>query len=109
VEVWGRRGGFPEAATGVPADVFIRPETLRFACPGEAAIARGVVSAQVFQGGHMHIFIDTPSAPSGRVLMRQTAANEEASLAPGSPVSLAMAGSQNISIFPPEPPETSTP
>jgi spermidine/putrescine ABC transporter ATP-binding subunit len=103
VQLTGARATFPEAATGAVADIFIRPEALRLAMPGEPAIAEGTVGAQVFQGSHTDIFIDTPAAPSGRVLIRPPAPETAGKLPPGSTVRLAITGPQTVSIFPPDP------
>ena len=99
----GALGGFPEATPGADADVFIRPEALRLAAPGEATIAQGTVSAQVFQGSHTDVFIDAPAAPFGRVLIRPPSGEAAARLPLGSVVSLAIADPDKVSIFPPEP------
>jgi putative spermidine/putrescine transport system ATP-binding protein/spermidine/putrescine transport system ATP-binding protein len=101
-QIAGARSDFPDAAAGAAADIFIRPEALRLAEPGETAIAQGTVGAQVFQGSHTDIFIDTPMAPSGRVLIRPPASDGAARLPLGSSVSLAITGPHSVSIFPPE-------
>jgi putative spermidine/putrescine transport system ATP-binding protein len=97
----GARSGFPGAALGDAADVFIRPEALRVAAAGETVIAQGTLSAQIFQGSHTDIFIDTAAAPSGRVLMRAPASDALARLAPGSTVNITIAPQQELSIFAP--------
>ncbi len=102
-QLTGARAAYPQARPGDPADVFIRPEALHVAAPGEAVIAQGVAVAQVFQGSHADIFIETAAAPSGRVLIRAPATDALARLATGSTVNLAVAAQQEVSIFPPEP------
>jgi putative spermidine/putrescine transport system ATP-binding protein/spermidine/putrescine transport system ATP-binding protein len=97
------RDAFPDAKPGDAADIFIRPETLHVAAPGETVIAQGIVGAQIFQGGHADIFIDTTSAPSGRVLIRAPASDALARMPIGSTVNLAVAPQQELSIFPPDP------
>jgi spermidine/putrescine ABC transporter ATP-binding subunit len=99
----GARSGFPEAVAGQPADIFIRPEALRLALPGEAAIAQGTVGARIFQGSHTDMFIDTPASPSGRVLIRPPASDAASQWQVGDGVRLAIAGEREVSIFPPEP------
>jgi spermidine/putrescine ABC transporter ATP-binding subunit len=100
-QLTGARAGFPDAAAGAPADIFIRPEALRIAMPGEAAIAQGTVGARIFQGSHTDIFIDSPAAPSGRVLIRPPASDAASQWQVGQAVKLAVAGSRDVSIFPP--------
>jgi hypothetical protein len=38
--------------------------------PGEAAAINGTVAAQIYQGGHVDLYVDVPEAASGRVLLR---------------------------------------
>jgi putative spermidine/putrescine transport system ATP-binding protein/spermidine/putrescine transport system ATP-binding protein len=93
---------FPDAKAGDAADIFIRPEALHIAAAGETAIAQGTVGAQVFQGSHADIFIDTPAAPSGRMLIRAPASDALARMPVGSTVNLAIAPQQELSVFPPD-------
>jgi putative spermidine/putrescine transport system ATP-binding protein/spermidine/putrescine transport system ATP-binding protein len=99
----GSATAFPEARPGAAADIFVRPEALRIAPPSDAVIAYGTISAVVFQGSHADIWIDTPQAPSGRVLTRVPASESLARLPLGNVVHLAMAPEREVSIFPPEP------
>jgi putative spermidine/putrescine transport system ATP-binding protein/spermidine/putrescine transport system ATP-binding protein len=98
----GPAATFPDARPGAAADIFIRPEVLRIAAPGEAAIAQGVVAAQVFQGGHTDILVDTAAAPAGRVMIRAPATDLAARLAIGGAVNLSVAPQHELSIFPPD-------
>jgi len=100
-QIAGADAAYADARPGDAADIFIRPEALRLAGPGEAVIAQGIVAAQVFQGSHADIFIDTASAPSGRVLTRAPASDTAARLRIGSVVNLAIAAQEDVSIFPP--------
>ena len=59
----GRHGLYVE-------DLFVRPENLQVVPDGAAAVAHGVVAAQVYQGGHVDLHVDTPDAASGRLLLR---------------------------------------
>jgi ABC-type Fe3+/spermidine/putrescine transport system ATPase subunit len=58
------------AAPGATVDLFVRPEDLRVANDGTAAVAHGVVAAQVYQGGHVDLYVDAPEVASTRVLLR---------------------------------------
>ena len=58
------------AATGDAVDLFVRPEDLRVAEPGMDVAATGVVAAQIYQGGHVDLYVDMPEVASGRVLVR---------------------------------------
>ena len=57
-------------AAGAAVDLFVRPEDLAVAGDGAAALAHGVVAAQVYQGGHVDLYVDAPDAASGRLLLR---------------------------------------
>ena len=63
-------GPLDSAASGAAVDLFVRPEDLRVADDGTAAIAHGVVAAQVYQGGHVDLHVDSPEVASTRVLLR---------------------------------------
>ncbi len=101
-QLTGAPGGFPEAAAGAPADIFIRPEALRLARPEEAAIAQGTIGARIFQGSHTDMFINTPASPSGRVLIRPPTSDAASQWQVGQAVRLAVAGGRDVSIFPPD-------
>src|SRR5262249_41049851 len=60
------RGAMP----GAELDLFVRPEDLRVAEPGEAATLNGTVAAQIYQGGPVDLYVEVPEAASGRVLLR---------------------------------------
>jgi putative spermidine/putrescine transport system ATP-binding protein len=60
------RGAMP----GAEVDLFVRPEDLRVVEPGEAAAINGTVAAQIYQGGHVDLYVDVPEAASSRVLLR---------------------------------------
>ena len=55
---------------GGTVDLFLRPEDLRVAREGEAIAAHGNVAAQIYQGGHIDLYVEVPEAASGRVLLR---------------------------------------
>jgi spermidine/putrescine ABC transporter ATP-binding subunit len=60
------RGAMPAAEV----DLFVRPEELRVAEPGASVAINGIVAAQIYQGGHVDLYIDVAEAASGRVLLR---------------------------------------
>jgi spermidine/putrescine ABC transporter ATP-binding subunit len=63
-------GPLAGAAIGATVDLFVRPEDLRIAEEGAAAAAQGLVATQIYQGGHVDLYVDSPNAVSGRVLLR---------------------------------------
>jgi ABC-type Fe3+/spermidine/putrescine transport system ATPase subunit len=58
------------ASVGATVDLFVRPEDLRVAEAGAPVAAEGVVAAEIYQGGHVDLYIDAPEAASGRVMLR---------------------------------------
>jgi spermidine/putrescine ABC transporter ATP-binding subunit len=63
-------GPLDGAAPGATVDLFVRPEDLRVADDRSPAVAHGVVAAQVYQGGHVDLHVDSPEVASARVLLR---------------------------------------
>jgi len=64
--------GPPLGATppGSAVDLFVRPEDLRVADDGAPTAASGVVAAQIYQGGHVDLYVDTVDSAPTRVLLR---------------------------------------
>jgi spermidine/putrescine ABC transporter ATP-binding subunit len=86
------------AAAGVMVDLFVRPEGLRVAELGGAVAAHGVVAAQVYQGGHVDLYVDVPEAQSGRVLLRLPG-HEAMSLWPaGTRIPIALAAGEAVAF-----------
>jgi len=58
------------AAPGAKVDLFVRPEQLRVAGDATPVAVHGIVAAQIYQGGHVDLYLDVPEAASRRVLIR---------------------------------------
>jgi len=63
-------GPLDGAAPGAEVDLFVRPEDLRIADGDTAVVAYGVVAAQVYQGVHVDLHVESPQLASTRVLLR---------------------------------------
>jgi spermidine/putrescine ABC transporter ATP-binding subunit len=61
-----------DLAAGAAVDLFVRPEHLRPAQPGDAVLAEGTVAAHVYQGGHVDFYVDAAQIVASRILMRVT-------------------------------------
>jgi putative spermidine/putrescine transport system ATP-binding protein len=86
------------SAVGSAVDLFVRPEDLRVAEPDAAAAAHGTVAAQIYQGGHIDLYVDLPEVSSGRVLLR-VPSHEAASLRPpGTRIGIALAADVAIAF-----------
>src|SRR5262249_60623754 len=70
-------------------------------CPaghGAAVAASGIVAAQIYQGGHVDLYVDAPEALSGRVLLR-VPRHEGMSLWPaGTRIGIALAADEAIAF-----------
>jgi len=85
-------------AVGSPVDLFVRPEALRVAENEAAAAVHGLVAAQIYQGGHIDLYVEVPQAVSGRVLLR-VPSHEGASLRPpGTRIGITLAADAAIAF-----------
>jgi spermidine/putrescine ABC transporter ATP-binding subunit len=88
------------AAPGAMVDLFVRPEQLRVAGDGTPVAVHGIVAAQIYQGGHVDLYVDVPEAASGRVLIR-VPGREGMSLWPaGTRIGIALAVDRAIAFRP---------
>jgi spermidine/putrescine ABC transporter ATP-binding subunit len=64
----------PELLSGVavsaPVDLFVRPEQLAVTDASVACATRGTIAAQVYQGGHVDLYVECPDSVRERLLMR---------------------------------------
>jgi len=86
------------AVPGEAVDLFVRPEGLRVAEPGAAVAAHGVVAAQVYQGGHVDLYVDAPEAVSGRMLLRLPGHEGMSRWPPGTRIGLALAAGEAVAF-----------
>jgi putative spermidine/putrescine transport system ATP-binding protein len=86
------------AAAGAAVDLFVRPEDLRVAVDGAAAVAQGVVVAQVYQGGHVDLHVETADAVSGRALLRLPGRAAMARWPLGAPIGIALAADEAVAF-----------
>jgi spermidine/putrescine ABC transporter ATP-binding subunit len=85
-------------AIGAAVDLFIRPENLRPAQPGDAVMVVGIVAAHGYQGGHVDFYVDaTPIAPS-RILMRLTGSDAIGRWPVGSRIAIATGGADAVAF-----------
>jgi spermidine/putrescine ABC transporter ATP-binding subunit len=88
------RGAAPDEAV----DLFVRPEGLRVAEPDASVAAHGVVAAQVYQGGHVDLYVDAPEAVSGRVLLRLPGHEGMSRWPAGARIGLALAAGEAVAF-----------
>ena len=82
---------------GAPVDLFVRPEELRVAEEGEAAV-HGTVAAQIYQGGHVDLHVDVQEAASGRVLLRVSGHEAMARWPAGTRIGIALVADRAIAF-----------
>jgi putative spermidine/putrescine transport system ATP-binding protein/spermidine/putrescine transport system ATP-binding protein len=88
------------AAAGTMVDLFLRPEELRVAESGAPVAAHGLVAAQVYQGGHVDLYVDVPESVTGRVLLRVPGQDAMTRWPAGTRVGIALASDQGIAFRP---------
>ena len=88
------------AAAGTAVDLFLRPEELRVAEAGAPVAANGVVAAQIYQGGHVDLYVDVPESLTGRVLLRVPGQDAMTRWPAGTRVGIALAADQGIAFRP---------
>ncbi len=92
-----------DCRSGDPVELFIRPEQLRLAQPGEVPACEGTVTAHAYQGGHVDIHVESDAARSGRILVRDQGSDAIQRWAVGARVALTGV-SANAVAFPTEAP-----
>jgi ABC-type Fe3+/spermidine/putrescine transport system ATPase subunit len=88
------------AAIGAMVDLFMRPEEMRVAEPGATVAAYGTVAAQIYQGGHVDLYVGVPEALSGRVLVRVPAHEGMSLWPPGTRIGISLAADKAIAFRP---------
>jgi putative spermidine/putrescine transport system ATP-binding protein len=77
-------------AVAAMVDLFIRPEQLRLTELNEPCVSKGTIVAQVYQGGHVDIYLDCADSAGGRVLARLSGPQAMTSRPIGAPVGVAL-------------------
>jgi len=87
-----------DSAVGASVDLFVRPEELRVAEHDAAIAAHGIVAAQIYQGGHVDLYVEVPEAVSGRVLLRVPSHDAGSLRPPGTRIGIAIAADAAIAF-----------
>jgi putative spermidine/putrescine transport system ATP-binding protein len=77
-------------AASSPVDLFVRPEQLRIAEAGKPCATNGTIVAQVYQGGHVDIYIECVDSARDRLLMRSTGHDAMTRWPIGAPVGISI-------------------
>jgi len=87
------------ASAGSSIDLFLRPEQLSVVEHGPAAI-HGVIAAQIYQGGHVDLYVDVAEAESGRVLLRVSGEQATAHWPAGTRIGIGLVAHSAIAFVP---------
>jgi putative spermidine/putrescine transport system ATP-binding protein/spermidine/putrescine transport system ATP-binding protein len=87
-----------ELAPGAPVDLFVRPEHLRVVEPAVQSAIPGTVVTQVYQGGHLDLYVSAPQAVSGRLLIRMAGQVTAAHWPTGAHVGIAFVGDEAVAF-----------
>jgi putative spermidine/putrescine transport system ATP-binding protein/spermidine/putrescine transport system ATP-binding protein len=85
-------------APGSAVDLFVRPEDLSVVADGAAAVLRGTVAAQIYQGGHVDLYVDAADTGSARMLLRIPGRAAMAQWPVGTRVGLALATDEAVAF-----------
>jgi len=85
-------------APGSAVDLFVRPEDLCVAADGADVVFHGAVAAQVYQGGHVDLYVDAAGIGSPRVLLRIPGQAAMARWPVGTRVGLALATEEAVAF-----------
>ncbi len=81
------RGVAPSTAV----DLFVRPEQLRVVDATELCAVQGTIATQVYQGGHVDLYVDSPASAQGPLLVRSAGFGAKANWPIGTAVGITIA------------------
>jgi spermidine/putrescine ABC transporter ATP-binding subunit len=85
-------------AASAPVDLFFRPEQLLLIDPSEPCASNGTVVAQVYQGGHVDVYVDCADSSRGRVLARLSGPQATARWPIGTRVGIAVSADEAVAF-----------
>jgi spermidine/putrescine ABC transporter ATP-binding subunit len=85
-------------AASALVDLFFRPEQLLLTDPSEPCAGTGTVVAQVYQGGHVDVYVDCADSSRGRVLARLSGPQATALRPVGTRVGIAICDDEAVAF-----------
>ena len=79
-------------------DLFCRPEQLALIDPSEPCASNGTIAAQVYQGGHVDVYVDCADSSRGRVLARLSGPQATARWPVGARVGIAVSADEAVAF-----------
>jgi putative spermidine/putrescine transport system ATP-binding protein/spermidine/putrescine transport system ATP-binding protein len=98
VRITVTKGALAGSRPGACADLFVRPEQLRFARPGDAIAAQGTIATHRYQGGHVDLYVASPAASGGRLLVRSSEPDATTRWPVGAAVGISIGGATPIAF-----------
>jgi len=92
------RGPLAGSQPGYFADLFVRPEQLRCAGPGDAIAVEGTIATHVYQGGHVDLYVHAAAACGGRLLVRSSEPDAITRWPVGAAVGVTISGAEAIAF-----------
>ena len=85
---------------GEPVDLFVRPEQLRLSAAGAPVAAQGTVTTHIYQGAHVDLYVLSPVASGGRLLVRSAEPDAITRWPVGAVVGVTVSGADAMAFAP---------
>jgi len=85
---------------GEPVDLFVRPEQLRLSAAGAPVAAQGTVTTHIYQGAHVDLYVLSPVAARGRLLVRSAEPDAITRWPVGAVVGVTVSGADAMAFAP---------
>jgi ABC-type Fe3+/spermidine/putrescine transport system ATPase subunit len=85
-------------SVAAPVDLFVRPEQLQVIQAGEPCASSGIVVAQVYQGGHVDLYVECTDSSPGRLLVRLAGQEAMTSWPIGAPVGISVSAGEGVAF-----------
>ena len=91
-------GPLQGVAVSKPVDLFVRPEQLRLTEAAEGCATMGTVAAQVYQGGHVDLYVECMDSAPERLLVRSAGHEAIARWPVGTRVGISIAEGEGVAF-----------
>jgi putative spermidine/putrescine transport system ATP-binding protein len=86
------------AGASAPVDLYVRPEQLRVTEGGEPCLRSGTIAAQIYQGGHVDLFVECKDPFRERLLVRSAGHEAMTRWPVGAQVSISMGTGEGVAF-----------
>jgi putative spermidine/putrescine transport system ATP-binding protein len=87
-----------DVALSAPVDLFVRPEQLALTEAHDPCATSGTVVAQVYQGGHVDIYVECTGSPGERLLVRSGGHDAMTRWPVGKPVGISVSTDESVAF-----------